>query len=178
MLIFGESALIGVRRGADGLPAPVPLGTVKAPSGSPHAMTVAETERTNTGTLALRGPMVPRYPFAATDGGGVSGLDVQSAANTFYPCRADPVAGTVTVTGPPAGVVSVGAYRFVTGEVERLVGRVDTTAVITALPDALAGYRLAGVSGMAGTRVALAALDLNPLIAGAFAGSASMGGAR
>jgi hypothetical protein len=171
MLIFGETALIGARRGPDGRPTPLPLGAVKAPSGSPHAVTVAETERTGLGTLAMRGPMVSHHAFAPLDGGSANGADPHAAVDTFYPCRADPAAGTVTITGPPAGVVSVGAYRFVASEVERLVGRVDTTAVITALPDALAGYRLAGVSSMAGTGVAIATLDRNPLIAGAFAGS-------
>lgn len=174
MLIFGETALIAARRGADGLPAPLRLGMVRAPSGSPHAITVAETEQTRTGTLALRGLMVPRHAFSLP--GAVGGADPQGAVDTFYPCRVEPAEGTIALTGPPAGVVSVGAYRFVATEVERLVGRVDTSAVITALPDALAGYRLAGVSGMAGTRTAIAALDRNPLIAGAFGGPSGLMG--
>ena len=77
--------------------------------------------------------------------------------------------GTVTVTGPPPGIVSVGGYRFVLRELEDLVRRADGGAFVTALPDALAGHRLAGISGGRGDmRAALAGLGVNPLVADAF----------
>ena len=63
MLVFGETALIGSRRDADGLPVPLPAGAVMAPRGSASAVPIAEIARTETGTLALRGPMVPRHAF-------------------------------------------------------------------------------------------------------------------
>jgi hypothetical protein len=76
---------------------------------------------------------------------------------------------TVTITAPPPGIVSVGGYRFVLSELEALVGRANGGAFITALPDALAGHRLAGISGGQGDiRAALAGNGVNPLIADAF----------
>ena len=75
------------------------------------------------------------------------------------------------MTAPPPGIVSVGGYRFVLSELEELVRRADGGAFITALPDALAGHRLAGISGAGGdVRAALAELGVNPLLADAFRG--------
>ena len=73
------------------------------------------------------------------------------------------------MTGPPPGIVSVGGYRFVLSELEKLVRRIDGGAFVTALPDALAGHRLAGTPGSnRDIRPALAELGVNPLIADAF----------
>ena len=154
MLMFGETALIGSRRAADGLPIPLPAG--------------AEIARTQAGTLSLRGAMVPRHAFPP----GASSLprlcaDADGFVDTGYPCRID-AAGTVALTGPPTGIVSVGSYRFVMSDVQNLVGGLDDRAFIMALPDALAGHRLAGISGDADVATALAELGVNPLIAGAF----------
>ncbi len=174
MHIFGETALLGSRRGADGLPVPLPLHAVMAPSGSANAVPVAEIARTAAGTLALRGPMVPRHPFppgAERLGTPHLKADAEGFVDTFYPCRLDRMTGTVTVTGPPPGVVSVGCYRFVLRELEDLVRRADGGAFVTALPDALAGHRLAGISGSGGDiRAAFAELGVNPLVADAFRG--------
>ena len=38
--------------------------------------------------------------------------DAEGFVDTFYACRLDRMTGTVAVTGPPPGVVSVGGYRF------------------------------------------------------------------
>ena len=73
-----------------------------------------------------------------------------------------------SLTGPPTGIVSVGSYRFVMSDVQNLVGGLDDRAFILALPDALAGHRLAGISGDADVAAALAELGVNPLIADAF----------
>jgi hypothetical protein len=51
---------------------------------------------------------------------------------------------------------------------EALVRRTDSSAFVTALPDALAGHRLAGISGGGGARAELADLGVNPLIVDAF----------
>ena len=76
---------------------------------------------------------------------------------------------TMMITAPPPGIVSVGGYRFVLSELEALVRRVDSGAFVTALPDALAGHRLAGISGGQGDiRAALAGNGVNRLIADAF----------
>lgn len=172
MLVFGETALLGSRRGADGRATPLPFGDVRAPRDSGKAVWTAEIARTPAGTIALRGPMVPRHPFPP----GVERLaaphfkaDASGFVDTGYSCRLDRAGETVTVTGPPPGIVSVGGYRFVLNELEDLVRQTDSGAALTALPDALAGHRLAGIAGDADSvRAGLVALGLNPLVTEAF----------
>src|SRR5205085_7772835 len=96
MLVFGEMAVVGSRRNADGLPVRLPAFAVTAPSGSAHAMPVVEIARTGTGTLALRGSMLPRHPFPpGADRIGMPHLkaDTGGFVDTFYPCPVDPVMG-------------------------------------------------------------------------------------
>ena len=171
MLVFGETALIGSRRDADGLPVALPGIAVMAPRGSANAVPVVEIARTGTGTLALRGPMVPRHAFppgAERSASPHLKADAEGFVDTFYPCRLDRMTGTVTVTGPPPGIVSVGGYRFLLNELEDLVRRANGGAFVTALPDALAGHRLAGISGGGDVRTTLAGLGVNPLLVDAF----------
>ena len=115
--------------------------------------------------------MVPRHPFPpGADRLGAPHLkaDVEGFVDTFYPCRVDLADDTLAVTGPPPTVVSVGSYRFVLSELAGLVRRTDGRAFVTALPDALAGHRLAGISGSGVVRTGLAELGVNPLIVDAF----------
>jgi hypothetical protein len=63
VLVFGEIGLIAACRGAGGKPATIPFGIVTAPRMSKGSITVAEIAPTATGTVAMRGPMVPRAPF-------------------------------------------------------------------------------------------------------------------
>jgi hypothetical protein len=172
MLIFGEIALIGSRRDTRGRPVPLPVHAVMAPRGSRSGVTVAEIARTGSGTIALRGPMVPRHafpPFVETGVSPYPRADADGFVDTFYACRIDRMTGIAAVTGPPPGVVSVGGYRFVLSELEDAVRRANDGAFITALPDALAGHRLAGISSGTGELcAALARLGVNPLVADAF----------
>jgi acyl-CoA synthetase (AMP-forming)/AMP-acid ligase II len=154
MLMFGETALIRSRRAADGLPIPLSAG--------------AEIARTQSGTLLLRGTMVPRHAFPPA----ASSLprlcaDAGGFVDTGHPCRID-ATGTVVLTGPPTGIVSVGSYRFIMSDVQNLIGGLDDRAFMLALPDALAGHRLAGLSGDADVASALTERGVNPLIADAF----------
>jgi hypothetical protein len=81
----------------------------------------------------------------------------------------DRASDTLVVTAPPPGLVSVGGYRFAQNEIDGVVRRASPRAFVTALPDALAGHRLAGICGEAiDIRSALAGLGVNPLIANAF----------
>jgi hypothetical protein len=110
--------------------------------------------------------MVPCHPFPpGADQFGAPHLkaDTEGFVDTFYPCRLDWAEDTLEVTGPPPSVVSVGSYRFVLSELEALVRRTDGRAFVTALPDALAGHRLAGMSA-GGVRAELAELGVNSLI--------------
>ncbi len=171
MLVFGETAVVGSRRDTEGLPVPLRAFAVTAPSNSGRAEPVLEIARTGNGTLAFRGPMVPWQPFPpGADRLGTPHLraDSEGFVDTFYPCRIDWAEDTLEVTGPPPSVVSVGSYRFVLSELAGLVRRTGGQASVTALPDALAGHRLAGISGSNVVRAGLAELGVNPLIVDAF----------
>jgi hypothetical protein len=170
--IFGETALLAGSRGSSGKATPIMLGPVTAPRGAPGAVLVAEIQRTTTGTIALRGPMVPRFPFPpGAERGSDPYLTVSAdgLVDTGYTCRVEDDAKTVVVTGPPAGIVSFGGYRFVLGELQNLLARVGGDCTLTALPDTLSGQRLAGsASNRDQVKAELTTLGVNPLIVDAF----------
>jgi len=169
--IFGEVGLCPVRR-AEGKPAPIPSGKISAPQGAPGAVIVADIARTPAGTIGFGGPMAPRHPFpphAAKSADSYFKTGDDGTIDTGYPCRADPKTGGLEVTGPPAGLVSVGGYRFSMRQVQDVVAQADKDASVAALPDTFAGHRLAGHSkDRTAMRHTLAAVGLNPLIVRAF----------
>jgi hypothetical protein len=168
---FGECGLHAARRGADGKPVPLLAGPVTVPRASPDAALVVELARTNFGTLALRGPMVPRYAFPpGAERAGLPSLPLGAGGfvDTGYACRVDP-AGALTVTGPPFGIASVGGYRLRLRDLQESAVRLEPGAALQALPDPLLGQRLAGSAPDPRALVAkLAGLGLNPLVAAAF----------
>ncbi len=172
VLAFGETGLIASRREAIGMPAAVSLGPVTVPRGAAGGTLVAEVARTAAGTLALRGPMVPRHPFPpeAEDGDEpIFKTDATGLADTGYPCRLARETGTLELSGPPAGMVSVGGYRFVRRKLQEQIGQAGNGASIMALPDATLNHRLAGSApDRAAVQQALTARGANPLLAGAF----------
>jgi len=165
---FGEIGLLADRRGGDGLPPPLPHGLLSAPRGSPGAAIVAETARTRTGTLALRGPMVPAQPFPP--GAEANGApDAAGFLDTGFTCRLDGEGDALTVTGPPGGIVAVGGYRFSQPSVDVEVAGIDPAATLMAVPHGILGQRLAGSApDRLAARAALLARGVNPLIAEAF----------
>ncbi len=172
IVALGETAVVAGRREEDGRPLPLPFGPVMVPRGEPGAIRVADLARTSAGTLAAGGPMVPRYPFppdAERRGRAFLRVAADGMVNTGYPCRAIRETGSLIVTGPPSGLVSVGGYRFAWRELQDLVAGADSGATIAALPDRTMGHRLAGHSpDRAATRDALEAIGANPLIVRAF----------
>ena len=75
----------------------------------------------------------------------------------------------VTITAPPPGLISVGGYRFALRDLEEAVRRVDPSAGLAALPDALSGHRLAGsAQNPESVRAALVADGANALLIDAF----------
>ena len=119
---------------------------VTAPRGQKRGIVAAEAKLTSAGTLALGGPMVPRAAFPP--GAERSGLPhFKVGANGFvdtgYGCRSD--SSSIVVTGPPPGMVSVGAYRFMLDDMQQRVNHFDEGgATVAALPDVFAGHRLVG----------------------------------
>ena len=169
---FGEIGVIAARRGAGILPAPLPLGAVSAAHRVSGAPIVIETNRNGAGMLALRGRMVPTHDFAAgAEAGQAPHLHADGAGfvDTGFPCRSDPVARTLQVTAPPAGMTVVGGCRFRQSDVDAVVAQADPDATIIAVPDGDLGQRFAG---SAPDRKALCAdlqeRGVNPLISGAF----------
>jgi hypothetical protein len=169
---FGEIGLLSALRGADGVPVPMPYGSIGTPRGGTGAITVIEALRTPAGTLALRGPMVPAhaYPPGAERGAEPHlKTDTLGFIDTGFFCRLVREGQHLFIDGPPAGITSVGGYRFRQNDVDWLVADADIEAIIVALPDVILDRRFAGSA----PERAVAAEDLdargvNPLIAGAF----------
>ena len=173
IVIFGEIGLIPLRRDPGGMPAPIPDGEVTVPrAAAAGAPLVCETSRTVSGTLGLRGPMVPQHAFPPGANRGIA-LHFKTAATGFadtgYPCRGEQDPPSLTITGPVPNLLTVGAYRFLRHDLEDLVGKAATDATLAALPDRYSGHRLAGhAKDRAALQAALAEFGANPLIAGAF----------
>jgi hypothetical protein len=164
--VFGEIGLVALRRGADGKPSAIPVGRIHAQD--IHVLTVA---RTPAGAIALAGPMVPKAPFPpGAERGHAPKLKITDGTiDTGYAAAIDRIANTLTVNGPPAGVVSVGGYRFALRALQELIAGIEDGSTLTALPDVLAGHRLAG-SGADRDAIcdALLARGFNPLLVAAF----------
>ena len=174
--IFSEVGFVATRRGPDGKPAALPLGQVVAPRNSVNAegaVTVAELSVTDSNTLALSGPMVPRHAFPPgieASGQPHFAIGRDGAVDTGYSCLIDAVSKTVAVTAPPSGTVTIGAYRFALAGIMEKIARIDPAATLTTVADPLMGQRLTGTSAdPQAMHSALAGIGLSPLIAGAFA---------
>lgn len=164
---FGETGLIAARRGADGLPAQIPLGPVGSTVRASGAPIVVETSRTPAGTLALRGRMVPAHSFQAPADQSIPGIGY---IDTGFACRPGRDAQTLVVTAPPSGTIAVGGYSFYQNRIDAAVAQADPEATIVALPDGDLGQRFAGTAAnRVDLRARLQAQGANPLITGAFA---------
>ena len=148
VLVFGETALLRRRRDATASRAPAGRRRAARRAARPARVTVVEhrPHRSRHARAARadgaatspsrRAPSAPRAPHFRADADGF--------VDTGYACRLDRDTGTMTVTGPPPGLVTVGGYRFVLRDLEEAVRRADPDAGLAALPDALSGHRLAG----------------------------------
>ena len=172
VLAFGETAMLALRRDPVGKPGQLGHGAILAPRHAPGGVQIAELTLTSRSTLAVRGPMVPRgdYPPGA-ERSGAPCMDKREDGyiDTGYPCRVDAASGATIIGGPPAGVVSVGGYRFVMRDLQNLVARAGPMITLAALPDTFAGHRLAGnAEDRQAMREALEAFGANPLVVRAF----------
>ena len=169
--LFGEAGLFGARRKSDGAPAPVLPGPQGAPREVPGSSISGEVFLTPRGTLALRGPMVTpaAYAPAAPPSDSLVAQPPRDYVDTGYAARLDRSSGAICITSPPSGIVAVGGYRFLSQDLQEWAKRLGQGALLTALPDRLCGYRLAGrAQDNARGREALNELGLNPLMAEAF----------
>jgi acyl-CoA synthetase (AMP-forming)/AMP-acid ligase II len=169
--LFGEIGLFGARRTADGVPVPIMPGPHGAPRDVPGTSIAGETLLTPKGTLALRGPMVTVAAYAPPPPppDSLTAPSPPDYADTGYSARLDRSTGAICITAPPSGIVAVGGYRFLSQDLQEWAKRLGQGALLTALPDRLCGYRLAGrAQDNARGREALNQLGLNPLMAEAF----------
>ena len=169
---FGEIGLVAARRGADGRPGVVPFGPIAAPRGTKGGVIVGEIRATAGATVAMRGPMVPRFPFPpGVEGTSLPQLKVAAGGfvDTGFACWSDRDNAPLVVTGPPPGMVSVGGYRFLMRDLQDTIAEIDPGATLAALPDAMTGHRLAGSTPDAdGLQQVLTGRGLNPLLVNAF----------
>ena len=98
--LFGEAALVASRRGVDGTPSALRLGPMLAQRDGGRGVVVAELMRTDTGTLAVRGPMVPHHSFPpGIERSGLPCFQVgrRGVVDTGYTCRIDPGSDAITM---------------------------------------------------------------------------------
>jgi hypothetical protein len=163
--VFGEVGLLALPQDSDGAPAELPAPTGAASPG-------LALMRGAGGTLCLRGAMVPAHPCPPGSPRGPQfnlAVGADGFVDTRFPCHLDRASGRLVLDGPPAGIVSVGGYRFAVRDLQDAVAPIDPDGSIAPLPDALAGHRLAGIGrdrGAIGEK--LAEQGANPLIIGAF----------
>ena len=167
--LFGEAGMFGARRTGDGMPAPILPGRLAAPQDAAAATIAGEVFLTPKGTLALRGAMVTPAAYSPPPPSGSLVAQPRDFVDTEYAARLDRSTGAICITSPPAGIMAVGGYRFLSGELQEWARRLGQGALLTALPDRLSGHRLAGrAQDNARARAALNALGLNPLMVEAF----------
>lgn len=169
--VFGEVGLTAARRGADGKAAQIPGGRLVLPRGATQGIHVLTLARTSTGTLALSGPMVPHASFPpGAERNGTPRLKVTDGSiDSGYACRVDRETKMFIIDGPPGGIVSVGGYRFALRAAQDLVAGIEDGSTLAALPDMLAGHRLAGAGADRDAICdALLAHGANPLLVAAF----------
>jgi hypothetical protein len=158
---FGETGHVAARRSAPAVQ-PLRAGPRRAPHIRADAPLVAELLITPEGTLALRGPMIP--PVTAADGATSA-----KWTDTGYAARGGRAGDMFHITAPPAGMVSVGGYRFRASDIQdhsQVLGE-DTT--LAALPDRLNGNRLVGrATNDASARHTATERGLNALVVDAF----------
>ena len=169
--LFGEAGMFGARRGKDGTPAAVKPGPHGAPRELPGSSISGEILLTPRGTLGLRGPMVSIAAYAPPPPASDSLISAppRDYVDTEYAARLDRSTGAINITAPPSGIMAVGGYRFLAKDLQEWAKRLGQGALLTALPDRMSGYRLAGrAPDNSRAREALSELGLNPLMVEAF----------
>jgi hypothetical protein len=168
--LFGEAGLFAACRAADGAPMLIQPGPHGAPRNVADSSIAGEILLTPRGTLALRGPMIAVAAYAPDTKASDSAAALpRDHVDTDYAARLDRSTGAICITAPPAGIMAVGGYRFLSQDLQEWAKRLGQGALLTALPDRLSGYRLAGRGqDNARAREALAELGLNPLMVEAF----------
>jgi hypothetical protein len=169
--LFGEAGLFSAMRNDEGAPALIRPGPHGAPRDIEGSSIAGEAFLTPKGTLALKGPMISAAAYAppVPPAESLVAQPHRDFVDTGYAARLDRSTGSINITAPPSGVMAVGGYRFLADDLQEWAKRLGQGALLTALPDRLSGYRLAGrAQDNARAREALGELGLNPLMVEAF----------
>src|SRR4051812_34016582 len=170
--LFGEAGLFGARRIADdGSAALIKPGPHGAPRELPGSSIAGDILLTPRGTLGLRGPMIAVAAYAPPPppSDSLIATPPRDYVDTDYAARLDRTTGAINITAPPSGIMAVGGYRFLAQDLQEWAKRLGQGALLTALPDRMSGYRLAGrAPDNSRAREALSELGLNPLMVEAF----------
>jgi hypothetical protein len=169
LYLFGETGLLAARRDPAGRPVPIPFGGGTGRHASPGTAAI-DLQRTEQGTLAIRGAMVPRAGFPP----GITrsalphlAADPLGFVDTGFTCRLD--RDDLVLTGAPVGVAVIGGYRFPLRQAAEALAQAGQSDEMAVLPHPLLGHRLVGLaSDLAGTRAELTAQGANPLLVAAF----------
>ena len=171
---FGEIGLLAPRRGADGMPAPIPLrraSTRRAARPARSRWPRSRAPQPARWRCAARWcRAMPSRPAPSAAPSRISRRTRPASSTPAIPAGSSATASTSSSPARRAGIVSVGGYRFGSANSKRWSASADPAATIVALPDALLGQRLAGSArrprGDCAAR--LHARGVNPLIAEAF----------
>lgn len=155
---FGEIGHVAASRSARTIQ-PLRAGLRRAPHNRSDAPLVADLQVTPQGTLALRGPMVPPVDTA----------DASGWMDTGYAARGVSAGETLQLTAPPAGIVTVGGYRFRASDIQDQAHLLGEDATLAVLPDRLNSNRFVGrAANDATTREKATQQGLNALLVDAF----------
>ena len=146
--IFGEIGLCALRR-TGSRPRPYPGRKDPCAAGRPRRGDRGRYRahsRPARSALADRWRRTIRFRMPRGSAGSYFKTGDDGTLDTGFPCRADTETGGLVVTGPPAGLFSIGGYRFAMRDVQDVVSQADKEANVAALPDTFAGHRLAGHS--------------------------------
>ena len=167
--LFGETGLLSLQRDDSGAPQTIMPGMFSTPRSSGSSTSACELLISPKGTLGLRGPMIPLLAYTASIDNRYRPEETADFVDTGYAVRLDRASGAICITAPPTGIVAVGGYRFVADELNEWAKHLGPNAMLTAVPDRVNGYRLAGrASNNARARDAMTELGLNPLMIEAF----------
>lgn len=181
LLSFGDVTLLPRLRGADGRPAAIPAGPVRA-AGSDAVLAelrtkgrtrVADSRRTPA-ELTLSGPLVPDTPWPepmSGNAGGVLAFTSDGSLRTGLNVIADPDGGSFDMIGPAHEIAMVAGHPLSLPRLDALVRRHPgvADAAVFPIPDGLIGARI-GVAVVPRPGTPLSLQDLTDWLATAGVG--------
>ena len=138
VLVFGETGLVAHRRGADGKPAPIAIRPSRAAARRRRKASTCSTSRARRPARSRSPARWCRTPPSrpARSAAAAPRLKItEGSIDTGYACRVDRDTKMITIDGPPAGIVSVGGYRFALRAAQDLVAGIEDGSTLAALPD-------------------------------------------